>query len=252
MKDKFSLENKNILISGASSGIGASCARICSDYGAKVILLGRNKNRLEEVRMSLTGNGHLLRTINLKELNEIEKVISDAVNAVGPISGFIHSAGLHIIRPLNALTIGDFLDLYEVNVIAGMEISKILLKKKYRADTVSLVFISSIMGIVSDSGLICYSCSKGALISGVKALAAEYAKKNVRVNCISPGIVETQMAKNLFSILSEEQQEYIKRRHLIGLGKPEDVAYACVFLLSDAARWITGINLIVDGGFCAR
>ena len=146
----------------------------------------------------------------------------------------------------------DYTNLFSVNVISAFEISKIILKKKYSAENLSLVFISSIMSILGQPGKVGYCSSKGALISGVKALAIEYASRNVRANCISPAIIETEMVKKLFDTISEESKNEILKMHPMGFGKPEDVANACIFLLSDASRWITGTNLIVDGGYSAK
>jgi NAD(P)-dependent dehydrogenase (short-subunit alcohol dehydrogenase family) len=116
----------------------------------------------------------------------------------------------------------------------------------------SFVFISSVMGILGQSGKVAYSSSKGALISGAKAMALELAKKKIRVNCILPGVVETEMSNEMFQKLSEESKKSILEMHPLGLGKPEDIANACAFLLSDASGWITGTNLLVDGGYSAK
>ena len=142
--------------------------------------------------------------------------------------------------------------MFSVNVIAGFELAKIISKKKYLyKNGASFVFISSVMGILGQLGKIGYCSSKGSLISGVKAMALELASKKIRVNCILPGVVETEMSNEMFQKLSEESKKNIVDMHPLGLGKPEDIAYACVYLLSDSARWVTGTNLIIDGGYSA-
>jgi len=248
----FSLNGKNIIITGASSGIGKQCAITCSHYGASAIIIGRNEDRLKETYNLLQGRDHLYYLLDIKKYNDLNSIINDAVKRLGPISGFIHSAGVEITKPFKVMNPDDYTDLFSVNVISAFEISKIILKKKYSAENLSLVFISSIMSVLGQPGKVGYCSSKGALISGVKALAIEYASRNVRANCISPAIIETEMVKKLFNTISEESKNEILKMHPMGFGKPEDVANACIFLLSDASRWITGTNLIVDGGYSAK
>jgi len=144
-------------------------------------------------------------------------------------------------------------EIFSVNVISGFELAKIISKKKHLGKNgTSFVFISSVMGILGQAGKVGYCSSKGALISGTKAMALELAKKNIRVNCVLPGAVETEMSKKMLEKLPEESKKSIINMHPLGLGRPEDIANACAFLLSDASRWVTGTNLIVDGGYSAR
>jgi NAD(P)-dependent dehydrogenase (short-subunit alcohol dehydrogenase family) len=143
--------------------------------------------------------------------------------------------------------------MFSINVISGFELARIISKKKYLDNKgSSFIFISSVMGVVGNSALIGYSATKGALISATKSFALELISKNVRVNSISPGYVKTEMANKLFDKIPKEAREQIINMHPLGLGTPEYIANACVFLLSDASRWITGTNLIVDGGYSAR
>jgi NAD(P)-dependent dehydrogenase (short-subunit alcohol dehydrogenase family) len=143
--------------------------------------------------------------------------------------------------------------LFATNVISGFELAKLISNKKFiSSQRASFVFISSITGIIGVKGLVGYSSSKGALIAGVRSLSLELAARNITVNCISPGTVMTELIKNFFYKLDDEQRKNRLRNYPLGAGQPEDVAYACVFLLSDASKWITGTNLIVDGGRCAQ
>jgi len=145
-------------------------------------------------------------------------------------------------------------EIFSVNVIAGFELAKIISKKKYiNKEGASFIFISSVFGIISQPAIVAYSSSKGALISGAKSISLELASKKIRVNCISPGQIEsTRMTESIFDKLSKEEKKKRIEMYPLGLGKPEDIANACAFLLSDASRWITGINLVVDGGYSAR
>lgn len=252
MNNPFSLKNKNILITGASSGIGRQCAITFSQLGANVILIARNKERLKETYNKLDKGNHLIISQDITEYNKLEEVVNTAVDKIGKISGFVHSAGIEMTLPLRSMQPSYYEKMFSVNVIAGFELAKIISKKKYLyKNGASFVFISSVMGILGQLGKIGYCSSKGSLISGVKAMALELASKKIRVNCILPGVVETEMSNEMFQKLSEESKKNIVDMHPLGLGKPEDIAYACVYLLSDSARWVTGTNLIIDGGYSA-
>ena len=253
MNSIFSLKNKNILITGASSGIGRQCAIIFSQLGANVILIARSKERLKQTFDKLEKGNHLTISQDITEYNKLEEVVRCSVEKVGKISGFVHSAGIEMTLPLRSMQPSYYENIFSVNVIAGFELAKIISKKKYiNKDGASFVFISSVMGILGQSGKVGYCSSKGALISGTKAMALELAKKNIRVNCVLPGVVKTEMINKMFENLPEESKKTIMDMHPLGLGKPNDIAHACTYLLSDAARWITGTNLIVDGGYSAK
>jgi NAD(P)-dependent dehydrogenase (short-subunit alcohol dehydrogenase family) len=252
MEPLISLEDKNILITGASSGIGRACAILCSKLGANVILVARNEDRLHETYSSLRKGEHLLFSQDITEHDKIEDIIKVSVEKLGKISGFVHSAGIQMTLPIKNMKPSDYERLFSVNVISGFEVARILCKKKYRDKLgSSFVFISSVMGILGQSGKVGYCSSKSALNSGIKAMALELISKNIRVNCILPAIVETDMVKKMFSEIPEDAKKMITDMHPLGLGNPEDVSNACAFLLSGAARWITGTNLIVDGGYSA-
>ena len=252
MDSIFDLKNKNIIVSGASSGIGRQCAVTFSQLGANVILIARNEERLKDTFNKLKKGNHLTISQDITEYDKLEEVVNTAVGKIGKISGFVHSAGIEMTVPLRSMTPSYYENMFAINVISGFELARIISKKKYLDEKgVSLIFISSVMGMLGQSGKIGYCASKGALISGSKAIALESAKKNIRVNCVLPGVVETEMSNKMFGNLPEESKRSIINMHPLGLGKPEDIASACAFLLSDASRWITGINLIVDGGYSA-
>ncbi len=253
MNNPFSLKNKNILITGASSGIGRQCAITFSQLGANVILIARNKERLKETYNKLDKGNHLIISQDITEYDKLEQIINAAVDKVGKISGFVHSAGIEMTLPLRSMQSSHYEKMFRINVISGFEIARIISKKKYLDERgASFVFLSSVMGILGQAGKVGYCSSKGALISGTKAMALELAKKNIRTNCILPGVVETEMTNKMFENLSEDSKKEITEMHPLGLGKPNDITYACVYLLSDSARWITGTNLIIDGGYSAR
>ena len=253
MNPIFNLKNKNIIVTGASSGIGRQCAITFSQLGANVILIARNKERLKEAFNKLKKGNNLIISQDITKYAKLEEVVNTAVDKIGRISGFVHSAGIEMTLPLRNMQPSYYEKIFATNVIAGFELAKIICKKKYLdKNSASFVFISSIMGILGQPGKVAYCSSKGALISGSKAMALELAKKNIRFNCILPGVVETEMSNKMLEKLSEESKKSIIDMHPLGLGKPEDITNACAFLLSDASCWITGTNLIVDGGYSAR
>ena len=146
-----------------------------------------------------------------------------------------------------------FSDIFNVNVIAGFEFAKHLSNKKYMdSQGASFIFISSVMGFLGESGRIGYSSSKAAIIGGVKSMALELARKKIRVNSVSPAMVKTKMLEEMFDTLLNDTVEKIITKHPLGIGNIEDVSNACAFLLSDLSKWITGTNLIVDGGYSAQ
>ncbi|MBN2104167.1 SDR family oxidoreductase [bacterium] len=246
----YSLSGKTIVVTGASSGIGKACAIAISRMGGRLILIARNEKRLKAVLKQLSGTGHTVFSQDLVQFDALADLIKTAAET-GPIFGLIHAAGIEMTLPLRNMHYTDYEKLFALNVTAGFELARLVSKKKIRDPSGgSYIFISSTMGLVGQSGLVGYCGSKGALIAGSKAIAAELASYHIRVNCICPGHVQgTLMSDQLFSTLSEDAGKAIINAHPLGLGEPEDVAYACVFLLSDAARWMTGAVLPVDGGY---
>ncbi len=245
----FSLQGQNIIITGASSGIGRQCAATCRSQGANVFLLSRNAERLNELKNQIGPSGCECYAIDLKRFEEYEGVIQDIVSRYGKVTGFIHSAGIDVTIPVNSLKSETIKEVFDINVFAFFEFSRILSKNKYSCEHASYIAISSVMSFLAQKGKMAYCASKAALTNGVKVLALELANKNIRVNAVSPAIVKTAMVEELFSKIPQESIREIERLHPLGFGSPDDVANACVFLLSNASKWVTGSNLIVDGGY---
>jgi NAD(P)-dependent dehydrogenase (short-subunit alcohol dehydrogenase family) len=253
MSSLFTLKDKNIIITGASSGIGRECSIMCSQMGANVVLLARNEKRLDAVHKSLSQGENLYFSVDLRDTSKFASILTASVSKLGPISGFVHSAGVEFTMPIRDLTVDIYQELLSINVISCFELARAISSKRYidiRGS--SFVFISSVAGIVGRPGILAYSASKGALISGARAMAVEFAKKRINVNTVSPGLVQTPLLERLLARLDDAQKKKRLEGYPLGIGKPLDVASACIFLLSDAARWITGTNLIVDGGYTAH
>ena len=253
MDSQFSLQGRNILISGASSGIGRCVAVFCSRAGANVLMLGRNEKTLCETLEIMEPARHALAVIDLNDFSSYADVIAPFVEKNGKIYGIVHSAGLEFSGPYNLTKPRNFQDIFNINAVAGFELSRIVASKF--ADTEaggSYVFISSIRALFGVEFATAYSASKGAVIAASRSLALELAKKHIRVNTISPSLVLTPLLDKYFESLPEETIRSMKQQHPLGFGKPEDVANACIYLLSDASRWMTGNNIILDGGYSVR
>lgn len=249
----FSLSNKTILITGASSGIGRSCAVQCSKMGASLLLMGRNDDELNRTVSELQpGTKVEMIVADFSKMIDLELLIAEKILTIGKIAGFIHCAGVEKTLPLKKQTSEVFQSIFDINVFAGFELAKIISLKKYKAEKASFVFIASVAGMVGESGKTIYSASKGAVISGARSMSMELARSDIRVNSISPAMVKTPILEKMFDGIGEEATQNIIKKHPLGIGEPEDVANACVFLLSDAAKWITGTNLVVDGGYTAQ
>jgi NAD(P)-dependent dehydrogenase (short-subunit alcohol dehydrogenase family) len=170
--------------------------------------------------------------------------------ANGLIDGFVHCAGIEKTIPFNVSTPKLFKEIFEINVFAGFEIARLLSKKNIvNLSGASYVFISSVSAVSGELGKTIYSSSKSALLAGVKVMALELVIKKIRCNCILPGIVNTEMVKRLFDSIPVESKKLIIDKHPLGIGQPEDVGFLICFLISDAAKWITGSEYIIDGGY---
>jgi NAD(P)-dependent dehydrogenase (short-subunit alcohol dehydrogenase family) len=244
------LQNKNILITGASSGIGKECAFRCYKEGAKVHLLGRNERSLKEIYAQLNDNNNSISVLDLQDFERYQNIIESIVTKHGKIDGFIHSAGYQITLPISAMNYQMYLDIFSVNTISAFEFIRLLSKRNYsNLSGMSIVLIASIMSIIANPALTAYCATKAALVGGAKALALELANKGMRINCISPGTLgDTAMTENLKKQISEEEFHKIEQEYPMGLGSIKDISSLCLFLLSDESKWITGQNIIIDGG----
>jgi len=247
------LRNRAIMITGASSGIGRQCAITCSQLGATLALVGRDPTRLAETRGLLQGDAHHVVQQDVTDYAVLGSMVANIVAKLGPLSGFVHSAGISLRLPLKQMRPEHFEQTLAVNVISAFELAKYVQQKaNLAAEKASIVFIASIMGQLGQPAKIAYCASKAALVNGARALALELAPRHIRVNCISPGVVKTKMYESLAEKLPEDAAKSILDAHPLGLGEASDVANAVAFLLGDVSRWITGTELIVDGGYSAQ
>ena len=243
MYHPFSLENKTILVTGASSGIGRAIAVECSKMGASVILTARNEARLQETLSQMHGDHHSILVADLSNHEEISLLVEK--NPV--LDGLVHCAGLLKTLPFQFVNADSLTEIMSVNFTAPTLLSAQLVKKKKLAKNASIVFISSVSGVmVGVVGNSIYSASKAAINGMMKNMALDLAAKGIRVNSVNPGLVETT---KLDAVSSEQLEEERKRYPLKRYGQPEEIAYAVIYLLSDASQWVTGTGLIIDGGY---
>ena len=246
----FSLTEKTILVTGASSGIGQAVAIECSKAGARVVITGRNRERLTQTLGQLSGSGHRM---IIADLSNYENIVS-LVDQCPVLDGLSNNAGIAkglLIRSMSR----EYLDaIMNTNAYGPILLTQLLFKKKKLADKASVVFTSSLSGVfVVSEGEAAYAASKGAISGFAKGAALEFSKKGIRVNCVNPCIIVTDLFKRDGIFVNQEQiDEAAKNFPLKRLGNPIDVALAHVYLLSEAASWITGINLPIDGGFTIR
>ncbi|MEG0890829.1 MAG: SDR family oxidoreductase [Bacteroidales bacterium] len=245
----FSLENKTILIVGASSGIGRATAEECSKLGASIILSGRNKSNLDNVYNMLSKQGnHNILPADLLSMDDIHQM----VDCIEKLDGLVLSAGIACTSPMQYSDTQSVNNVFAVNFNSQIELFRLLVKNKKLNKGASIVFVSSIGGVFSFGvGNAIYSASKGALNSFMKVSALELSSKGIRVNSVNPGMTNTNFIRN--GAFSEEQlildaSNYPLKRY----GNPEDIAYGIIYLLSNASSWVTGTTLVIDGGITIK
>ena len=245
MNNPFSLEGKTILVTGASSGIGRATAIACSQMGAVVVVTGRNELRLQETLDALEGSGHQMIVADIANDDQIDYL----VDQIPAINGLVNNAGITETCPTQFIKREKLNRVMEVNTIAPILLTQRILKKKKLGKGGSIVFTCSISGTcVWGGGNVLYSASKGAIHGFMKNAALDLAHKGIRVNDVCPGMIDTHILDA--GTISEEQLEIEAQRYpMKRFGKPEEVAYGIIYLLSDASSFVTGSSIVIDGGF---
>ena len=242
-----------IIVTGASSGIGRAVAIELARHGARPILMGRSAERLAETAAALGGAEHRQLLLDLARHDLIAAAVAQATKETGPLYGLCHAAGVVDTRPLSSNTVQVVQAQMDVNVLAGLELARAVCRRDVMLpEGGSILFISSVYGRVGMPGQVGYCATKGALAAAARAMAIELARRRIRINCLSPGLVLTRMTEDALEKLSREQVEKLKSAYPLGVGQPEDVARAAVFLLDSSNTWITGVDLPVDGGYTAQ
>lgn len=247
MNNPFSLEGKKILVTGASSGIGKAIAIECSKMGATLIITGRSPERLNDTFLSLEGPNHIQIVADLTDYDNITALVEQCPQ----LDGCVNNAGIAKLVLVPFIKKNSIDEILNINTVAPILLTSLLVKKKKMKSNSSMVFTSAVSGVyISSVGESLYSASKGAIHGFVKGAALDLASKGIRVNTVNPGLTPT----NILGVASElfSEAEVLERRigqyPLKRFGKPEDIAYGVIYLLSDASSWVTGTALLIDGG----
>ena len=241
----FSLEGKTILVTGASSGIGEATAIECSKMGARLVITGRDEERLQATYEKLAGSGHLQIKAELTNPDDVKRLVEGTF----VLNGLVNNAGYNVMQLVPFIKEGDLHKIFEVNTLSPIYLTHALIKAKKLQKGSSVVFTSSISGRgVCSPGNGLYCATKAAVSAFARNAAVDLAGKQIRCNSVAPGMIDTPLKKGKSLITEEQWQANMQLYPLRRFGQPEDVAYAIIYLLSDAASWITGSELVVDGG----
>lgn len=239
----FSLADKRILITGASSGIGQATAIECAKMGAEVVLTGRSEARLNDTLECIQGHKASIIAGDLTKPEDASALLA----SVGLLDGVVLCAGIGKTLPLQFCTRENFDNIFEINFFAQAELLRNLIKKRILRKGSSVVIVSSIGGVYTyEVGNAMYGTSKAALNSLMKYFALEFANVGIRVNSVNPGMVDTPLIHR-GTISDEQLNEYKNKYPMKRFGRPEEVAYGIIYLLSDAASWVTGHSLVIGG-----
>lgn len=245
------LSGRTVLVTGASSGIGRATALYLSRLGAKVIATGRDRDRVQETVDALTGDGHLGTCCDLGEVAAIPGWLKSLCAEVGGLHGIAHCAGIQATKPIRLADAAFIEQALMTNLGSALMLAQAFRQKGCHAPAASLVLVSSSAALRTAPGNTVYAASKGGIVAATKGLGVELLRDGIRVNCVAPAMVETEMSARFRQALSEENYQRVVDMHPLGVGQPDDVAGAIAFLLADTGRWITGSTLCVDGGFLA-
>lgn len=249
MINPMDLTGKQILVTGATGGIGRETAVQLSKLGAKVIVLGRNAQKLEETLNLLEGNGHISYACDLSDICQIEDYVKDICEQTGALHGYVHCAGIAKMRPLSMTNYDSIMETMKTNYFSFVEIVRCLMKKKCFAEDGSIVAMSSIASIHGKPTKTAYSASKAAIDATVRCMVCDLRKKRIRINTVMPSWVNTNMYRTYLERYPDSVEiKEIQEKQYMGVTEPIEVANTIAFLLSDAAHTITGTTILIDGG----
>ncbi|CAO3439715.1 SDR family NAD(P)-dependent oxidoreductase [Azospirillum doebereinerae] len=242
------LSDRLMLVTGASAGIGRATAVMLSRLGARVLLNGRDAGRLEETAGLLAGDGHSTVPFDLSDLDAVPGWVKAQAAAHGPLHGIAHCAGIQTLRPIRIFSAAVFDEVMRANLGSALALARGLRQKGCHAERAAMALISSTAATAASPGNVVYAASKGGIIAATKGLAVELLGDGIRVNCVVPSIVETELIERGKQKLTAEQYEHLRTLQPLGFGHPDDIAHMLAYLLADTSRWMTGSIVTVDGG----
>ncbi len=240
------MKEKKILVAGGTSGIGRAAAAACAEQGAQVVIIGRSREKFQEILETIPGEGHLFERVDLMQENDYDAILEGITKKIGKLDGMVYSAGIPGVIPMKMLQRKKMYEVMNVNFFSFIEMVKSFSKRKISNNGSSIVGISS---AVVERGELCqtiYAASKGAMDAAVKCLSFELIKRQIRINTVLPGMIQTEMMDKVLE--SGSDPDVLGAASLMGIGTPEEVANAVLFLLSDRSSHTTGRGLFVDGG----
>ena len=246
------LKGRTYLVTGGSSGIGRAVSVLIAECGGRIIVSGRNASQLAQTLSSLPECDHVTATHEFVDADTTADWIKDIAAHHGPLSGIFHGAGVELVRPVRLTKQEQVAGLFGAAVYGTFGIARAAAQKGVLNDRASMVLMSSVAGSRGQAGMSAYSAAKAAVDGLTRALSCEFAARMIRVNSVSAGAVATGMHDRLTNSMIPESVAAYENKHLLGFGTARDIASAVVFLLSDASRWITGTNMVVDGGYTVR
>ncbi len=247
MNEFKKLKNKTALITGGSKGLGFAMAKLFSSYGLKVVIVGRQEEILKGACTEL-GSNCLFYTRDISNLASIPGLIADIEEQTGGIDILVNNAGIHLKKDAVDITDEEFQQIMTINQNAVFAFSREVVRRMQNRKSGNIIMISSMASRYGIPKVLAYTASKSAVEGMTRALAVELSPLGIRVNCIAPGFIKTDMSEKAFNNDPARKEKVLSRTPLKKLGDPEDVANAALFLVSDAAKYITGVVLPVDGG----
>jgi NAD(P)-dependent dehydrogenase (short-subunit alcohol dehydrogenase family) len=244
------LKDRVIAVTGASSGIGKAIAIKVAEAGGRVACCGRNREKLDAVRASLSGKGHSVYIFDSGDIEGVEATAAAIVKEMGPVGGFVHSAGMSSMQLLRDTKYDQLHEMLRINYVVFMAFAKGFCRKgRYVPYHTSVVGISSMAGLSPDPGFSVYAATKAALNASIRALAREYAPRGIRFNAICPSFVNTPMTDGYRAFIGESAfSERIEKNMPLGMIEPEDIADSALFFLSDESKKVTGALLEINSG----
>lgn len=246
-KEAFSLRGETALITGGGTGIGLAMARAMHSAGARVVLIGRREAELTAAAQALgPGASHIVHDIT--RLDAAPALVRRATREAGPITCLVNNAGIHLKKPAIETTPDEFQEVLNTHVVGAHALTRAVVPGMIERGHGSILFTGSMASLFGIPLVIAYTAAKSAMVGMVKCYSTEFSAHGVRVNCIAPGWIETEMSRRALEGDPGRRTKVLSRTPSARLGQPEDVAWAAVYLASPAARYVTGVTLPVDGG----